>query len=286
MSKKPSNSILLIGESCVGKTHYGAQLLRRLMVSDGKIKMVGAATNLEPFEAALESLNEGRAASHTPTEVYTESLWPVGDDAGLKLELIWPDYGGEQIRTMISTKRVAKAWQSRIAGSSAWMLLIRLSQLKVSEDLLSKPSAAVAFQEPLTVDNSHVNQTSDQARLIELLQILLFLRGTSLERKLESPTLTLLLTCWDELDAHGSPEELLSKYLPMLYSFVKSNWENVIILGLSALGRTLAPKVSDAEYATKGPEQFGFVVCEDGSFTPDLTVPIYKTLRDEGLVCQ
>ena len=95
MSKKSPSSILLIGESGVGKTHYGAQLLRRLMVSDGKLKMLRAATNLAPFEAALESLNEGRAASHTPTEVYLESVWPVGDGADLKLELIWPDYGGD-----------------------------------------------------------------------------------------------------------------------------------------------------------------------------------------------
>jgi hypothetical protein len=280
MSVKLSKSILLIGESGVGKTHYGAQLLRRLMVSDGKLRMVGAATNLEPFEAALESLNEGRAASHTPTDVYLESLWPVGDDAGLSLEMIWPDYGGEQIRTMISTKRVATAWQSRIEESSAWMLLIRPSQLKASDDLLSKPSADAMSQETSAGDKSHVNQTSDQARLIELLQMLLFLRSANLERPLELPRLTLLLTCWDELNAQGTPEEVLSKYLPMLHSFVKSNWENAICLGLSALGRPLASKVSDVEYAAKGPEQFGFVICEDGTSTPDLTMPIYATLGD------
>ena len=58
MNKK-GNSILLIGESGVGKTHYGAQLLQRLMKGDGLLRMNGAATNLEPFEAALENLNEG-----------------------------------------------------------------------------------------------------------------------------------------------------------------------------------------------------------------------------------
>lgn len=43
------NSILLIGESDVGKTHYGAQLLKRLMKRDGQLRMNGAATNLEPL---------------------------------------------------------------------------------------------------------------------------------------------------------------------------------------------------------------------------------------------
>ena len=46
-------SILLIGESGVGKSHYGAQLLKRLMQENGRIRMHGAATNLEPFETVM-----------------------------------------------------------------------------------------------------------------------------------------------------------------------------------------------------------------------------------------
>jgi hypothetical protein len=277
MSEAPSKSILLIGESGVGKTHYGAQLLRRLVVSDGKMKMIGAATNLVPFESALESLNEGRAANHTPTDVYLESMWPVGDDSGLALELVWPDYGGEQIRSMIANKKVAIAWQSRIAKSSAWMLLIRPSQLRSSDDLLSKPSGDFNLQAAPT--ESHTgHQLSDQARLIELLQMLLYIKGAELERPLESPRLMLLLTCWDELNSPGDPDTVLAKHLPMLHGFVKSNWKDSSCLGLSALGRPLAPKVSDAEYAAKGPEQFGYVIREDGSSISDLTIPIYQAL--------
>lgn len=280
MSVTESKSILLIGESGVGKTHYGAQLLRRLMVSDGTMKIIGAATNLEPFEAALESLNEGRAADHTPTDVYLESVWPVGDDSGLNLELVWPDYGGEQIRTIITNKRVPTVWQTRIAKSSAWMLLVRPSQLRPSDDLLSKPSGDSDSQAAVAeVHTGH--QLSDQARLVELLQMLLYIRGAELERPLASPNLMLLLTCWDELSSSGNPDTVFAKHLPMLHSFVKSNWKNALCLGLSALGRPLAPKVSDAEYAAKGPEQFGYVIRKDGSSTPDLTIPIYQALGIE-----
>lgn len=77
-----SNSILLVGESGVGKTHYGAQLLRRLMRIPGALRMNGAATNLEAFEAALESLDEGRAAGHTARSVNVDSVWPVIDADG------------------------------------------------------------------------------------------------------------------------------------------------------------------------------------------------------------
>jgi DNA replication protein DnaC len=75
-----SASILLLGESGVGKTHYGAQLLKRLMNGNGTLRMDGAAVNLEPFEAAMERLNEGMAADHTPTSTYVESVWPIADD--------------------------------------------------------------------------------------------------------------------------------------------------------------------------------------------------------------
>ena len=108
----PGSSILLIGESGVGKTHYGAQLLRRLMKGDDLLRMDGAATNVEPFEAALESLNDGRAAGHTATATYVDSVWPVADAQGRRAELVWPDYGGEQIKTIIESRRVPAAWRT------------------------------------------------------------------------------------------------------------------------------------------------------------------------------
>ena len=128
-------SILLIGESGVGKTHYGAQLLKRLMKGDGQLRMDGAATNLEPFEAAMESLNEGMAAGHTPTATYVDSIWPIADGRGRKAEPVWPDYGGEQIRAMSSPRRIPAAWRARVVAAPAWLLLVRLQQTRVADDI-------------------------------------------------------------------------------------------------------------------------------------------------------
>ena len=61
--------ILLLGESDIGKTHYGGQLLKRLINSHGQIRMNGAATNIEPFQTVMDSLNEGRLADHTATAI-------------------------------------------------------------------------------------------------------------------------------------------------------------------------------------------------------------------------
>jgi len=272
---KPSaSSILLIGESGVGKTHYGAQLLKRLMKGDGHLRMNGAASNLEPFEAAMESLNEGMAAGHTPTSTYIDSVWPVVDDQGREAELVWPDYGGEQVKTMFTSRRVPNAWRARIADTPAWLLLLRLQQTRVSDDIFSRPLGQLRG----TRTQSTEVQVSDQARLIELLQMLMYARGISNDRPVRTPRLTVLLTCWDELATDRPPFEILRQQLPMFCDFVTSNWAQPNVLGLSALERSLNPRDRDAEYAARGPEKFGYVVLQDGTRSPDLTLPIRMLL--------
>ena len=263
------NSILLIGESGVGKTHFGAQLLQRLMKGDGQLRMNGAATNLEPFEAALEALNEGRAADHTATSTYVDSVWPIVDQSGGEAKLVWPDYGGEQIKSIISLRQVPIAWKKRIQAATAWTLLIRLQQTRVGDDIFSRPLAEFHGK---SVPNREV-QVSDQARLIELLQMLKFV-GAATGRPLERPRLCVLLTCWDELGFEGKPAAMLATRLPMLAAFVKANWNSPLVLGLSALERPLNPTERDPEYERRGPEEFGYVVLADGSHSTDLTIPV------------
>jgi len=271
----PTTSILLIGESGVGKTHYGAQLLRRLMNVEGTLRMDGAATNLEPFEAALESLNEGRAADHTARSVYMDSVWPVADTAGNKATLIWPEYGGEQIKSIIETRRLPESWQIRVDGADTWLLLIRLQQTRVGEDIFSKPLSHLRG----APTENHEVQPSDQARLVELLQMLLFAHGAAAKPR-PRPHLGILLTCWDEAGADGLPDATLAARLPLVSAFVKANWAEPMIMGLSALERPLSPKERDTEYATRGPEHFGYVIRPDGERTSDLTVPIHALLGD------
>ncbi|WBB56031.1 hypothetical protein [Verrucosispora sp. WMMD573] len=268
------DSILLLGESGVGKTHFGAQLLRRLMKGDGRLRMSGQATNLEPFESALESLNEGKAAGHTATSTYMDSIWPVADVAGHQAELVWPDYGGEQIKSMISSRRVSNAWQSRVRQAPAWLLLIRLQQTRFGEDIFSRPLGDLRGA---AIENREL-QISDQARLIELLQMLVFVGGAATGRQADRPRLGVLLTCWDELDFDGTPAAALEERLPMLAAFVRSTWYAPSIVGLSALGRPLSPHDRDSDYVSRGPEHFGYVVKPDGSHSSDLTLPIQMLL--------
>jgi hypothetical protein len=269
-----AQSMLLVGESGVGKTHFGAQLLKRLLNSNGRFRMNGAATNLEPFEATMGCLNDGRSAAHTPTSIYVDSEWPIADAGGREFTLVWPDYGGEQVKTLLDTRRVPAEWRDRVMTTSAWILMLRLHQLRVSGDLLSKPLASLANSTAGEASETELSKLSDQARMVELLQVLLYLRGGGVGQVNDIPQLCILLSCWDELGQTGTPASILSNQLPMFYQFVSSNWPEPIIMGLSALERPLDKKVSDEEYVTKGPEHFGYIVTQDGSTSTDLTIPL------------
>lgn len=274
----PQHTILLIGESNVGKTHYGAQFLKRLMVKSCALKMAGAATNLEPFSTALSCLTEGKSTDHTPADSYSESTWPISDDAGRFAELVWPDYGGEQIRSLATQRQIPGTWRDRVLGASDWVLLIRLQSIRSEDDLFSRPLQSLANVESEV--ESATNTISDQARMVELLQMLLYLGQFHLDRPLNKPGLTILLSCWDEVNTKRLPAEVLASRLPMLWSFVHSNWASPMVMGLSALERALSMNEADEEFAIRGPEEFGYVVLPGGEQSTDITLPIHRLMVD------
>lgn len=272
------HTILLVGESNVGKTHYGAQFLKRLMVKACALKMTGAPTNLEAFTTALSCLTEGKSTDHTPADIYVESVWPIMDEAGRYAELVWPDYGGEQVRNLVAQRRIPAAWRDRVVEATDWVLLIRLHSLRSEDDLFSRPLQSFAPVEPQ--GEAAAYELSDQARTVELLQMLLYLAQFHLDRPLRKPRLTILLSCWDELETTELPADLLASRLPMLWSFVRSNWASPTIIGLSALERALDKTDADQDYAIRGPEEFGYVVLPNGEKSTDITLPIQYLMAD------
>ncbi|MBK5003499.1 hypothetical protein [Pseudomonas sp. S32] len=272
------HTILLVGESNVGKTHYGAQFLKRLMVKSCELEMTRAPTNLEAFTTALSCLTEGKATDHTPANIYVESVWPITDQTGRRAELVWPDYGGEQIRSLVTQRRIPDAWRERVVEATDWVVLIRLHSLRSEEDLFSRPLQSFATVEPQGEAAAH--ELSDQARTIELLQMLLYLAQFNLDRPLCRPRLTILLSCWDELDTTEIPSDLLASRLPMLWSFVRSNWASPTVFGLSALERALSKTDADPDYAIRGPEEFGYVVLPNGVKNTDITLPIQQLMAE------
>jgi hypothetical protein len=238
------------------------------------LTMNGAATNLKPFAATMDCLAEGRSTDHTPATTYVESIWPLIDRSGHTAQLIWPDYGGEQVLNLVKQRKVPTQWRSRVLNASDWILLLRLHSVRAADDLFSRPLEELGKPSP----ERKAYEPSDEARTIELLQILLYAAGITLERARTQPSLTILLSCWDELQTKETPSAVLTARLPMLSSFISSNWVTPTIMGLSALERPLSTKESDVAYATQGPESFGYVILPDGSRSNDITLPVQRML--------
>jgi hypothetical protein len=284
-------SALVIGESGVGKTHYAAQLLGRLNHGRGRLVIDGAATNLSPFEEALRQLSRGLPAAHTPSGQFRRTVLPLADRVtGARLDVMWPDYAGEQVSRLVDERNIPEDWRARAESADAWILLVRLQHVVAPEDMLSRPAmipvvpvetadalaADTALRVSRTKTRPHIESNpatsegtagtfrwSDQARLVELLQLLLAARHTGYARVLIRPRLLMLLSCWDELpppesaanigrvgqdgrvgrkkklDEHSdgsqpsnpseqalalTPANVLAERAPLLSSFVESNW--------------------------------------------------------------
>lgn len=270
-----TRKLLLLGEYDVGKSHFGGQLLGRLNQETGALKMLRPPASLGPFETVLECLNSGRAAPHTSQNQYLESQWALGDRDGREIDLIWPDYGGEQVRAIRADRSMPREWRDRIVGASGWIVMLRIAHNQMSDDIFTRPLAEPGKERQAP----QAFTISPQAQLIDFLQWLMFVRGTGTLAPTAGPPLLLLLSCWDELpeaELNRSPLEVLRTHLPMVAAFVEANWQAsaLQVLGLSALERSLDEDKIDYEFVDRGPESFGYVVCADGRHDPDLTLAI------------
>ena len=274
------HKILLVGRHNTGKTVFGTQLLGRLRGPGPSLSLRYPPTSLSVLEDALDRLAEGRAPDHTPLDQFEQLLLPVAMPTGEKIDLSWPDYGGEQIDAILRERRVPSDWQARIAESDGWLLFLRLSLLRDYDDVVRSPLGELVRARE-EAQHREV-EWCDQAKLVELLQMFLFIRGASALRRLQRPALTIMLSCWDELDLAEAtlPGDVLREQLPLLSSFLSAQWDEDAwsVAGLSAQGRPLSKDDPDADYVDQGPPNFGYVVGADGQQTADLTRPVTELI--------
>ncbi len=270
------HSVLLVGGPSTGKTHYGAQLLGRLQLGRGGLRLRRAPESITPFTEALECLAQGRAADHTARETYEEVILQVSTPSGAEVDLVWPDYGGEQVRRLMEERRVDDDWRGRIENSGGWMLVVRPFMLHSEDDIFSRPIHELAEIEG---QGAEEKQWSNQAWYVELLQILRHIRGVDSLSPGGAPPLAIILSCWDELDETRrslTPPDLLHVQLPLLDAFIRSHWreDSVRVFGLSSLGQELHKEAEDQAYIERGPEEFGYVLDPSGEQHSDISLPL------------
>ncbi|HYH96087.1 hypothetical protein [Hyalangium sp.] len=274
---------MLLGGPNSGKTHFAGQLYGRLQRRPGVLRLrsdQGTPPDLSAVEEVLRCLENGHAAEHTAANTWAEVLLPLANDQGNAVDLRWPDYGGEQLRSVFDQRAVPESWRSRLITAEGWVLLIRLKIETAYPDALAE---LVKRSDEPRKSAVRAKSWDANAEWVELLQILLHVAELGSVMRLRRPRLAVLLSCYDELGADGiAPREVFARSLPLVSSFIDNTWapESVSIWGLSALGRLLERDSADEQFIDNGPEFQGWVVPpEGGPKDPDLSKPLAWLLR-------
>jgi len=271
--------LVLLGGPNSGKTHYAGQLYGRLRRRPGLLRIrndQGTPPDLSALEEVLHCLENGHAAEHTPSGTWAEVLLPLEDGQGKPINLRWPDYAGEQLKSVFDRRTVPEAWQSRLCKAQGWLLFIRLNGETTYPDALKELAQR---QEGRNGTAGRTGSWDANAYWVELLQILLHVAGHGTVARLARPRLAVLLSCYDELEAidHLPPKEILAQRLPLVAAFIDSLWlpDAASVWGMSALGRLLEKNSIDEHFIDEGPEYQGWVVPpEGGNPNADLSCPL------------
>lgn len=285
MNEMEKHNILIIGGPNTGKTHFGIQLYERINSRqfEFKIDPKNRPSDLSIFEDGLNNIYNGKRAAHTETGANRSIELVITDEKNSEVKLAFPDYAGEQITSIVENRGVNDLWHDYIKNSTSWVLFIRLNELAPLEDIVNKgiPSA-----EEIQKRNSQSPpvKVSEAAFYVELLQTLAYIKGLSTFSQIVRPNLTVVLSCWDELELPEDqvPSALLEERLPMLFDFLNNTWRNesLSVTGLSSTEKSLTDE-PDEEFIDKEPINFGYYINKKGDSLKDLTLSVKDFIGHE-----
>jgi len=267
-----NKQILIIGKPATSKTTFLVQLYSLMRSGNGAIKLEGLPESIKPIEDAYKRLRRGETTQPTPADNNIDLILNLlrGEDA---FTLVCPDYGGEQINSLISNRIIKEQWLKLLANSNNWLLFLKLHDLTAMHDVTTKPATeSENHEENLKTATDY--ELSEAPEMVELLQMLLFFKACGIQNPITHIELKVVISRWDELNSDISiPADLLKQKLPLLYEFVNSNWgkESISVWGLSAQGFDLTSDENKEKYLEEGNEKWAFLVRPDGEQSSDIT---------------
>ena len=272
-----NDSILIIGPPDSGKTTFIVQFFTRVKKRKSSITLFKMPENIKAITDAEKRLASGEEPKTTPASENVELVLPVNVD-GRIIDLICPDYGGEQVNTLTQLMEVDNNWEKLVDSSDRWMLFIRPAKIIPGYDL------SISCYEEIEKIKSRAFKSpglSDQSKFIELLQILLHTKHKGVKRPVSVPRLFIVLTCWDELKTEKKPIQVLQEKLPMLLHFVETIWakEALEVFGLSAQEFPLNTQEAKDKYQNELPENFGYMIDQEGVKDKDITNLVKMALQ-------
>ena len=262
-------SILIIGKPQSTKTRFLTQFTIRAEKGESSVKLIDHPDDLSSISEDRKRAYMGQKATRTTagTRSKIELKVQIG---GQEVDLTYPDSDGEQVNEIIKNRQVSSGWKDDVENSNYWVLFIRPNDLDTPFNTSMKSTDIKRNQGEV----QEANTLMDRNFFIELIQILLFLKGIGHKKKVSTPRLVVALTCWDELKAKKGelPEDILKKVLPLFAQFIASIWDQnaISIYGLSPQGKELSDK-SDDDFTDSLPENNGYIILPDGQKSEDIT---------------
>jgi len=270
---------LIIGKPATSKTTFLVQLYSLMRSGVGGIKLNGLPESIKPIEDDYNRLRRGEPTQTTPAEKNTDLVLNITFE-GENSQLICPDYGGEQINSLIGNRQIKEDWLKMVKNSSDWLLFIKLHDLTAMHDISTKSANEGVKEETKNTPTEVQYELSEAPELVELLQMLLYFKTIGYQTLIDKINLRLVITRWDEIQVETkSPGDLLKQKLPLLYEFVKSNWnsQNYSIWGLSAQGFDLKQPENKEKYLEEGNEKWAYLIRPDGKKSEDITELLSNT---------
>ncbi len=266
-----NNSVLIIGHPATGKTTFIVQFYIRVMKRKSSIKLTKTPENINAITDAVRRITSGEEPMPTPAEENVEVTLPIKVD-GKNIDLVCPDYGGEQVNNLTALMEIDSQWEELVNRSNRWMLFIRPHMITSEYDLSISSYAEIAERKSTAFTSPGL---SDQSKFIELLQVLLYTKNKGLMHSIVVPKLSLVLSCWDELNLENkkTPVQVLYEKMPLLLHFVETAWVNDAfrVFGLSAQEFPLTTQEAKHKYLNNLPENFGYMVDQEGAQDKDIT---------------
>jgi len=267
--KTVNDSILIIGHPASGKTTFIAQFLTRIKKRKSDVKLTQIPKDISAITDAVKRLSMGEEPLTTSASENVELTLPIEVD-GKRIDLVCPDYGGEQVNDITELMELNKSWMSLLNDSDRWMFFIRPHEIMHEYDLSKNSYEEMDISQGTDLVNAGL---SAQSKFIELLQTLLYAKNKGIKHSIKTPTLLIVQTCWDEMRTERKPLEVLQNKLPMLLHFVETVWDKDFfdVLGLSAQEFPLDTDEAKTKYQDELPENFGYIVDQDGKRDKDIT---------------
>lgn len=272
-----NDSILIIGHPASGKTTFLAQFLTRLKKRKSSITLSKIPENIKAITNAQNRLASGEEPETTPADENLELVLPIKVD-GKNIDLVCPDYGGEQVNDLTAFMEIDNNWNKLVNSSNRWMLFIRPDKITPEYDLSLSSYEDIEKTKSTTFTSPGL---SDQSKFIELLQALLYTKNKGMRHPIFEPKLSIVLTCWDELNTTKKPIQVLHEKTPMLLHFIETVWEKETLdtFGLSAQEFPLTSQEAKDKYLNDLPENFGYMVDQGGVEDKDITKLVKMVLQ-------